>query len=117
MYLKYLEINGFKSFPDRVKLEFGKGLTAVVGPNGSGKSNISDAVRWVLGEQSSKTLRGDKMEDGIFGGTQLRRPMAVSYTHLDVYKRQAVDDGRLQFHGRCAAAALSPHRGLLGRLR
>lgn len=82
MYLKALEINGFKSFPDRVKLEFGKGLTAVVGPNGSGKSNIADAVRWVLGEQSSKTLRGDKMEDVIFGGTQLRRPMGFSQVTL-----------------------------------
>ena len=77
MYLKSLEIQGFKSFPDKTLLQFGSDCTAIVGPNGSGKSNISDAISWVLGEQSTRALRGAKMEDAIFGGTA-KRP-AVGY--------------------------------------
>ena len=84
MQLKSIELHGFKSFPDKIKIEFDKGLTAVVGPNGSGKSNISDAVKWVLGEQSTKEMRGQKMDDVIFSGTQTRKAMGFAQVTLNI---------------------------------
>src|SRR5690348_1566007 len=82
MRLQRLEINGFKSFSDRSELAFDAGVTAIVGPNGCGKSNVADAITWVMGEQSAKSLRGDKMEDVIFNGSDARKPTAAAEVRL-----------------------------------
>jgi chromosome segregation protein len=82
MRLERLEISGFKSFSDRAELAFDHGVTAIVGPNGCGKSNVADAITWVLGEQSAKSLRGEKMEDVIFGGSDARKPGATAEVRL-----------------------------------
>ena len=92
MYLKALEIQGFKSFPDKTRLTFEKDITAIVGPNGSGKSNISDAILWVMGEQRSKALRGGKMEDVIFGGTEKRPKMGFAQVSLIVDNTKRIFD-------------------------
>src|SRR5258707_11391432 len=82
MRLERLEINGSKSFSDRSELAFDKGVTAIVGPNGCGKSNVADAITWVMGEQSAKSLRGEKMEDVIFNGSDARKPTAAAEVRL-----------------------------------
>src|SRR5215510_14816844 len=123
MRLERLEISGFKSFSDRAELAFDQGVTAIVGPNGCGKSNVADAITWVLGEQSAKSLRGEKMEDVIFSGSDARKPGAAAevrlrLTGLPVAPRpegdtpvRAVDIAELrEFHAPGAGGEADPHR-------
>src|SRR5215204_2652627 len=96
MRLQRLEIAGFKSFPDRSELTFDTGVTAIVGPNGCGKSNVVDALTWVLGEQSAKSLRGDKMEDVIFGGSDARKPGAAAEVKLRLTGLTTIGDAKTE---------------------
>ena len=104
MRLERLEIAGFKSFSDRSELAFDEGVTAIVGPNGCGKSNVADAITWVLGEQSAKSLRGDKMEDVIFSGSDARKPGAAA----------EVREVGAEHAGRHAADGVAAHAGAPG---
>ena len=96
MYLSKLEIQGFKSFAQKTKLNFNDGLTCIIGPNGSGKSNIVDAIRWVLGEQRTTSLRSDKMENVIFNGTKQRKPMGMSEVSMTIENNKNIIDSVLQ---------------------
>ena len=119
MRLERLEIAGFKSFSDRSELAFDEGVTAIVGPNGCGKSNVADAITWVLGEQSAKSLRGDKMEDVIFSGSDARKPGATAEVRLRLsgvpLPPQATADTRVADVAVGVAARISGANGAVSR--
>ena len=107
MKIKSITLHGFKSFADRTKVEFHDGLTAIVGPNGCGKSNISDAIRWVLGEQRPTAIRGSRMEEAIFGGTEERRPIHRAEVTLELSN----EDGALAVPYSEVSIGRTVHRG------
>src|SRR4051812_19205220 len=115
MRLERLEISGFKSFSDRSELAFDEGVTAIVGPNGCGKSNVADAITWVLGEQSAKSLRGEKMEDVIFNGSDARKPGATAEVRLRLTGLAAPAAAPLLDPGGAGGGVLSPeeYEGIL----
>ena len=116
MYLKSIEIQGFKSFANKTVLDFSPGITGIVGPNGSGKSNISDAVRWVLGEQKVKQLRGASMQDVIFAGTQNRKALGYAYVAITLDNSDQalpVDYKELTVARRVYRSGVSPERNPL----
>ena len=122
MYLKTLEIQGFKSFADKTVFEFAEGVTGIVGPNGCGKSNVVDAIRWVLGETSAKALRGGEMADVIFNGTEKRKPLGmaeVTLTMADCEESLKVDFNEVAVTRRVFRDGRSEYRlnGTLCRLR
>ena len=122
MYLKSLDIHGFKSFADKTKIEFHPGVTGIVGPNGCGKSNVVDAIRWVLGETSAKALRGGEMADVIFSGTEKRKPLGmaeVTLTMADCEEALKVDYNELAITRRVYRDGRSEylHNGVKCRMR
>jgi len=92
MFLKTLELFGFKSFPDKIRIEFEPGTTVIVGPNGCGKSNIVDALKWVLGEKQARNIRGERMEDIIFSGTEQRKPLSFSEVSISIDNSERILD-------------------------
>ena len=108
MRLERLELSGFKSFSDRSELAFDEGVTAIVGPNGCGKSNVADALTWVLGEQSAKSLRGEKMEDVIFNGSDARKPTGSAEVRLRLSGVTTAASGRVASRAPAARACARP---------
>ena len=117
MYLSKIEIFGFKSFPEKTKIEFDDRISAIVGPNGTGKSNIVDAIRWVLGEQGDRALRSEKREDVVFSGTKNRKPLSVAEVSLTVQNNKNIQHKNTDAGNRRSKAMLHTGAGWVGKIR